>query len=68
MIKSVMLYDCETWRLTERSKRTLKATEMDRYSAIYEDFKKREGQERRNQTMMVIERSIIDDIERKQLV
>lgn len=29
MGKIVLLYGCETWSLTERSKRKLEATEMD---------------------------------------
>jgi len=29
LIKSSLLYGCETWRLTENNKRRVKATEMD---------------------------------------
>jgi len=48
VIKSVMLYGCETWRLIERSKTALEATEC--YLAIYKDFTKREGQKWGSQT------------------
>jgi len=38
MIKSLMLYGCETWKLTEKSK----GIRNECHVAIYEDFTKRE--------------------------
>jgi len=44
-----MLYGCEIWRLIEKTKRALEATDDFRsYSTIYEDFAKKEDEKRRN--------------------
>jgi len=66
MIKSIILYDCETWRLIERNKR--KATKMDtiRWFMMISQRKKVRNEEIKQR--MEIESSIINNIEKKQLV
>jgi hypothetical protein len=46
MIISIMLYNCEIWKLTERDKGELEAMEINKlisYSTFYKDFTKREN-------------------------
>jgi len=62
------LYECETWRITERSKRVLKAAEMD---AIRRSMRLSRRERIRNEEIkrrMGVEGLIMDDIKRKQLV
>jgi len=61
-----MLYGCETWRLIERSKRTLETMEMD---AIRQSMRiSRRKKVRNEEIKQRIENSVVDDIEKKQLV
>jgi len=68
MINSVMLYGCKTWRLTERNKRALEATEMD---AIWSSMRISQKEKVKNETIkqcMGVESLIADNIEKKRLV
>jgi len=65
MINSIMLYGCETWRLTERNKRALEATEMD---AIWSSMRISQKEKVKNETIkqcMGIKSLIADNIEKK---
>jgi len=45
-----MLYGCETWRLIERSKRTLETMEMDAIRQSMRISQRKKNQKRRSQT------------------
>ena len=68
LVKSILLYGCETWRLTERNKRKLETTEMD---AIRRAMRISRRDKIRNEDIrqqMGIEGTIVNDIEQKQLI
>jgi len=61
-----MLYECETWRITERSRRVLEVAEMD---AIRRSMRiSRKERIRNEEIKQRMEGLIMDDIKRKQLV
>jgi len=65
MIKSMLLDGCETWRVTERSRRALEAAQMD---AIRRSMRiSRRGRIRNGEIkqQMGVEGSIVDDIKKK---
>lgn len=68
MIKSSLLYDAETWRLTEKNKNKIEVVEMD---AIRRSLRISRREHIRNEDIknrMGIEGTIMKDIERRQLI
>lgn len=68
MIKSSLLYGAETWRITERNRQRLEATEMDalRRSAGVSRRERIRNEEIREQ--MGVQDTIMKDVERRQLI
>lgn len=68
MIKSILLYGAETWRLSEANKKKILATEMDairRSSRISRRDRVRNEVVRQN---MGLHQTIIDEVEQRQLI
>ncbi|XP_044760299.1 uncharacterized protein LOC123317755 [Coccinella septempunctata] len=68
LVKSSLLYGSENWRLTEKYKRKLEAVEMD---AMRRSLRISRRERIRNETvkeMMGIEGTLMDDIEKRQLI
>jgi len=63
-----MLYECETWRITKRSRRTLEAAKMDTIQRTMRISCKERIRNEKTKQRMGLEGSIMDDIKRQQLV
>lgn len=68
IIKSILLYGAETWRLMEADKRKMTAVEMDALRRSCRVSRRDRIRNDRIREIMGTEQTIIDDIQKKQLI